>query len=194
MGDPSATVASIWKASTLTQRPAVIDKVPPRGVAAFPGMSSSVADPVKAALRPFRGALFTAGTLSLVINLLMLAGPLFMIQIYDRVLASRSIPTLVALTVLVAGSFAFMALLDLIRARLMVQVGAGLDHALRSATFDAVIRHALRRTPNVAGQPLRDAEAIQQYISGPGLVALFDMPWMPIYLALNYAFTHCLGC
>ena len=181
------------ESQAVTQRPTAIDKVLPSGAAVSSPFKPRDADLVTAALRPFRGALFTAGTLSLISNLLMLAGPLFMIQIYDRVLASRSLPTLVALTILVAGSFAFMALLDLIRARLMVQVGAGLDHALRSATFDAVISHALRRTPNVAGQPLRDAEAIRHYISGPGLMALFDMPWMPIYLALNYAFHPLLG-
>lgn len=116
-----------------------------------------------------------------------------MLQVYDRVLTSRSIPTLIALTLLVAALFIFMGLLELVRSRILVRVGQRVDEALGSTIFDQVIAHALARTPNVAGQPLKDLDAVRQFLSGPGPFALFDSPWTPVYLAVVFLLHPWMG-
>ena len=98
----------------------------------------------------------------------MLTGPLFMLQVYDRVLASGSISTLVALIIIVAALYAYYGFLEFLRARLMVRLGRRVEERLRGRVFDAVTAHALRRTPGVGSQPLNDLATIRQYLSGPG--------------------------
>ncbi|MCP4780280.1 MAG: type I secretion system permease/ATPase, partial [Hyphomicrobium sp.] len=130
---------------------------------------------------------------SLVINLLMLTGPLFMLQVYDRVLASRSVPTLIALTLLVAGLFTFMGLLQIVRSRILARVGQRLDDELGHHAFDGVI--GLGLAPGAASQvqPLRDLDTVRQFLSGPGPITLFDLPWFPLYLAVIYLMHFGLG-
>jgi ATP-binding cassette subfamily C protein len=98
---------------------------------------------VAAALRECRRAFASVALFSGVVNLLMLAGPLYMLQIYDRVLASRSVPTLVALSVFLVGAYAFQGVLDLIRSRVVVRAAAGLDRRLALTVHGAVIRLAV---------------------------------------------------
>ncbi len=136
---------------------------------------------LRKALGVSRGAFTSTGLFSFVINLLMLTGPMFMLQVYDRVMTSGSIPTLVALVVLIIVLFSFMGALELIRKRIMGRIGVRFDEQLGNETFDAVQLHAIKRTPNVGGQPVRDLDIIRQFISGPGPLAFFDTPWMPIY-------------
>ncbi|MDA7946092.1 MAG: type I secretion system permease/ATPase [Hyphomicrobiaceae bacterium] len=141
-----------------------------------------------------RGALIGIGAISFFTNLLMLTGPLFMLQIYDRVLTSRSVPTLVALLVLVAGLFAFMGVLELIRSRLLVRVGLRIDRILNGPVFDAILkggRCTASRTSDT--QTLRDLDQLRQFVSGPGPLAIFDMPWAPIYFAVIFMFHWWLG-
>ena len=140
-----------------------------------------------------RSALLNTGLFSCIINLLMLTGPLFMLQVYDRVLTSRSLPTLVALTLLVAALFTFMGLLELVRSRILVRIGQRVDEEFGDKVFDQVITHALLRTPNIEGQPLRDLDSVRQFISGPGPFALFDAPWVPVYLAVIYLMHPWMG-
>jgi PrtD family type I secretion system ABC transporter len=140
-----------------------------------------------------RGAFAVTGLFSLVINLLMLTGPLFMLQVYDRVLASRSIPTLVALTILIAGLFTFMGLLELVRSRILARVGQRINDEFGERVFDGVIALGLTRTSNVQTQPLRDLDTIRQFLSGPGPLALFDLPWTPVYLGVVYLLHFDLG-
>jgi ABC-type protease/lipase transport system fused ATPase/permease subunit len=96
------------------------------------------------ALRSCRAAFVGTGVISGLINVLMLTGSFYMLEVYDRVLPSRSIPTLVGLTVLAAVLFVFLAVLDLIRARLLVRIGASLDESLSGRVFDAIVRLPLR--------------------------------------------------
>ncbi|WP_245298552.1 type I secretion system permease/ATPase [Sinorhizobium sp. A49] len=149
---------------------------------------------VAAALRSTRQAFFGVAALSAVTNLLMLTGPLFMMQVYDRVLASRSVPTLVALSILAIGLYAFLGLLEVIRSRILTQIGQKLEEQLGSPTFDAVLKLPLRMSRKEAiSQPLRDLDQIRQFMSGQGPIAICDLPWLPIYLAILFLFHAYLG-
>lgn len=149
---------------------------------------------VAAALSSTRQAFFGVAALSAVTNLLMLTGPLFMMQVYDRVLASRSVPTLVALSVLALGLYLFLGLLEILRARVLTQIGQRLEEQLGGPTFDAVLKLPFRMSKKEAiSQPLRDLEQIRQFMSGQGPIAICDMPWLPVYLAILFLFHAYLG-
>ncbi|MBC3383237.1 type I secretion system permease/ATPase [Pseudomonas sp. SWRI179] len=143
-----------------------------------------VAPSLKSVLR--RG-LLGAALFSGVINILALVGPVFMLEVYDRVIPSQSVPTLVALGLLALGVYALSGLLDIIRSRVMVRIASSLDLALSSKVF-TVIAGASLRTP-ITGDALKPAQELDQirgFIGGPGLVAFFDLPWMPVYLAVCF--------
>ncbi len=124
----------------------------------------------------------------------MLTGAFFMLQIYDRVLPSRSVPTLVALAILVGGLFAFLAIIDMIRSRILVRIGASLDNALSARVYDAIVRVPLKLGSRGDGlQPLRDLDAVRGFVSSAGPTALFDLPWLPLYLGIIFAFHTALG-
>lgn len=128
--------------------------------------------------------------IGLVSNLLMLVGPIYMLQVYDRVLPSRSVPTLVALSLLVIGLYAFYALIELVRSRLAIRFGALIDESLSRHVFRALVK-----SPRRAGgtDPVRDLDSIRQFLSGPGPVALFDLPWLPLYLGVIFLMHPLLG-
>lgn len=147
------------------------------------------------AARSESGALFWAVALfSAFVNILMLTGPLFMLQVYDRVLGSRSEETLAALFMLVVFLFTMMGLLDMARTRVMSRVGARFQARLEARVFAAVIRRtALVPGDQVAMAGLRDLEAVQKLISSPVLMAVFDMPWAPLFLLAVFMFHTWLG-
>lgn len=145
------------------------------------------------AFRPAYSALWAVALFSCLINILMLTGPLYMLQIYDRVISSGSIPTLVALTLLVAILYALYGYLEFIRSRIMMRVARVGDEALRDRVFDAVSFHAVRRTAGVRAVPLQDLLTIRQFIGGPGPFAFLDIPWAPVYLFVIYLL-HPLLC
>jgi ATP-binding cassette subfamily C protein len=121
---------------------------------------------------------------SVVINVLMLTGALYMLQMYDRVMTSRSMATLVALSLLALAAFGTQAVLDAVRARMLVRIGARFDEILAPRVFDAVTRLSLKGLSSAeAIQPVRDLETIRGFLSGLGPTALFDMPFMPLFLA-----------
>jgi ATP-binding cassette, subfamily C, type I secretion system permease/ATPase len=148
---------------------------------------------VSSAISACRNALLGTAGISLVTNLLMLTGPLFMLQIYDRVLASGSVETLVALLLLVTGLFTFMGLLELIRARVLVRVGLRVDRLIGKALFESVLMVAPAVGANRQAQALRDLEQIRQFAGGPVPSAVFDAPWVPIYFAVLFLFHSLLG-
>ena len=128
------------------------------------------------------------------INLLALTGPLFMLQVYDRVLSSRSLSTLVGLAILAAGLYAFQAVLDIVRSRVLLRIGERFDHQVSGRVHEAVIRLPLHaRLPDDGLQPLRDLDNVRGFLTGHGPTALFDLPWMPLYLAICFAFHVWLG-
>ena len=136
--------------------------------------------------RRCRPALLFAILFSSVINLLMLVPPLYMMQVYDRVLSSRSEATLVALTVLTLGAFVAVGLLEVTRSRILVRVSARLDTLLSPLIFDAVFRNHVR---TMGG----DVATVRQFAAGQGLFAFFDIPWAPIFLLLLFILHPLLG-
>jgi ATP-binding cassette subfamily C protein PrsD len=147
------------------------------------------------ALRSCRSAFLGTAMLSGLINILMLTGSFYMLEIYDRVLLpSRSVPTLVGLTVVAGVLFGFLGVLDLIRGRLLVRIGASLDETLSGRVYDTIVRLPLRAGNRGDGlQPLRDLDSVRVFLSSLGPTALFDLPWMPIYLAICFAFRVAIG-
>ncbi len=131
---------------------------------------------------------------SIFTNLLMLTGPLFMLQVYDRVLGSRSEETLAALFALVAFLYLMMGLLDYARGRVMARAGARFQTLLDSRVFSAVLRKAsLAKGPEAPPTGLRDLEAVQRLLSSPVLLAFFDIPWTPFFLFGIFIFHPLLG-
>lgn len=131
---------------------------------------------------------------SFVINLLALTSPLFMLQIYDRVLASGSVPTLVGLGVLALWLYGFQAALDILRQRILLRIGERFDRDLSDRVHAAVTRLPLiARMPGDGLQPLRDLDNVRGFLSGAGPTALFDLPWIPLYLAICFIFHFWLG-
>lgn len=146
------------------------------------------------ALRAFRSAFIGVGVMSCMINLLYLTGSLFMLEVYDRVLPSRSVPTLVGLAVLAGGLFIAQGVLDLIRGRILGRIGTALDEALNSRVFDTIVRLPLTMGARNEGlQPLRDLDNVRSFLSGMGPGAFFDLPWLPFYLAICFAFHVVIG-
>lgn len=136
-------------------------------------------------LRPGLGA---AAAVSAVISVLMLTGSIYMLQVYDRVLASGSVPTLVGLFVIVVVLYGFLGFYDFLRARLLSRVALRLDHALAALAFRRWLG-----APQSAAQPLRDLEALRGFLSGPAMSGLFDLPWVPLYLAVLFLVHPWLG-
>lgn len=149
---------------------------------------------LSAALAACRGAFVGTGLISGMSNILMLTGAMFMLEVYDRVLPSRSMPTLIGLVVLAAGLYAALGLLDAIRGRILARIGSSLDEALSGRVYDTLVRLPLRVGRRSEGnQPLRDLDAIRSYLGSLGPVALFDLPWIPLYLGICYAFHPLIG-
>lgn len=148
----------------------------------------------KRILKTARGALVGIGVFSFLINLLMLTGPVYMLQIYDRVLASGSVPTLVALSIIVIALYGFMAILDLVRQRILIRIGHKFDDEVGDAAFSSYVDAPMKLGPQAENvQPIRDVDQLRQFFSSPGITALFDVPWMPIYLAVVFLIHPALG-
>lgn len=150
---------------------------------------------VRTALAESRRLFASIGLFSAFVNLLMLTGPIFMLQVYDRVLTSRSEATLVALVAIVAFLFLMMGLLDHARARVLARAGAAFQAKLDPRVLGAILTRA-GRSPAARSAPatgLADLEAMQRFASGPGPFAFFDAPWTPVFLAVLFVFHWMLG-
>ena len=149
---------------------------------------------LRAAIGASRSAFFAVGFFSFFINLLMLTGPLFMLQIYDRVLSSRSLPTLAVLFALVAALFVMLGLLEFVRSRILARIGAHVTQRIHERLFDSAMRLGVRTGgSNQTSAGLQELEVVQQYIAGPGFAVLFDAPWVPVYIAIIFLFDPLLG-
>ena len=134
------------------------------------------------------------GLFSFAVNLLMLTGPLFMMQVYDRVLASRSVETLTALFLLVAFLFTLMGVIDLARNRVMSRIAARFQDRMEGRVFTAALQDGQAAGSDlVVRGGMRDLEAVQRLIASPVLMALFDLPWAPFFLAAVFIFHPILG-
>jgi PrtD family type I secretion system ABC transporter len=160
-------------------------------MAVVPGVRSSE---LGEALRACRGAFIGVGMMSCIINLLYLTGSIFMLEVYDRVLPSRSVPTLIGLVFLAALLYMAQGFLDLIRGRILGRIGTALDEALHERVFDTVVRLPLMVGGRNEGlQPIRDLDNIRSFLGSQGPSAFFDLPWLPLYLAICFAFHVMIG-
>lgn len=144
-------------------------------------------------LHSLRRAFIAVGLFSLVINVLLLVPSIYMLQMYDRVLTSRNEGTLVLLTVILLGLLALYAAMEYVRGQIMVRVGTALDMQLDERVFDASFRRALSGRPGGAGQALTDLTLVRQFITGKGLMAFFDIPFTPLYIAVAFLLNPWLG-
>ena len=141
-----------------------------------------------------RSAFYTAAFFSLFINLLMITPAIYMLQVYDRVLSSGSESTLLVITLLLVFLFVSMGLLEWMRSLILVRVSSKLETLLNSRLFTVSFKQALYSGgQNSNGQPLEDLTALRQFMTGNGLFAFFDMPWIPIYMAILFLFHPAIG-
>lgn len=146
------------------------------------------------ALGQCRRAFLGIGLMTAMINVLYLTGSFFMLEVYDRVIPGRSVPTLVGLAILACLLYGIQGVLDMIRGRVLVRIGSALDEALSGRIYDIIVRLPLKTRGRGDGlQALRDLDQIRSFLSGLGPTALFDLPWMPLYLAICFLFHPWLG-
>ena len=152
------------------------------------------ANPIRRTLARSKDLFVAVGLFSGVINLLALTGSFYMLQVYDRVLPSNSVPTLIGLTVLMALLYIANGFLDFIRVRVMARVGVRVDNDVRASVFRAIRLMPLKfRKAGDGLQPIRDLDTIRGFCSGMGPTALFDLPWVPIYLFIVFLLHPVLG-
>ena len=149
---------------------------------------------VSAALSACWGAFLGVGLFSGVINILALTGSFYMLQVYDRVIPSHSVPTLIGLSVIMVSLYACNGIFELIRTRVLSRIGLRFDRHLRQRVFTAMLMLPIRSAAKGDGLlPVRDLDQIRSFLSGAGPTALFDLPWMPLYLGLVYLLHPWLG-
>lgn len=155
--------------------------------------ATSRAAAIQEAIRSVRGALTATVLFSFFINLLMLVAPLYMLQVYDRVLTSRNETTLVMLTIIAVGMLFVFGCLDAVRSRVLVRIGGRLDDRLKSSVFASVFQQSVRNAGGGHAQALRDLDTVREFTTGTGLIAFADAPWIPIFLAVVFLFHPVLG-
>jgi len=145
------------------------------------------------AYRKYRTAFAATLIFSMFTNLLMFIGPLYMLQIYDRVLSSRSETTLVALSVIAVSLLLAYGLLEFTRTKLLVRAGLQFDEVLAHPTFHLVVKQQTAAPGSGAQIALNDVDKVREFITGQGILAFFDAPWVPLFLGLCFAFHPWLG-
>ena len=145
-------------------------------------------------LRACRTAIVAIAFASALVNVLYLTGAIYMMEIYDRVLASRSIPTLIGLSILALSLFAFQGILDLLRGRLLIRIGRWIGDQLSLRVYHTIGRLTLTtRTGGDGLQPLRDIDQVRNFLAGTGPLALLDLPWIPFYIGTCFLLHFWIG-
>ena len=155
--------------------------------------NTTVKDDLTGALKASKRGFIAAGFFSLFINLLMLTSPLYMLQVYDRVVASRSLETLFFLTMIMVLMFSVMGTLEWVRSRILVRLSNQMDQYLSQRVYSAMFELGVRSPNQRTSQPLSDLTSLRQFMTGNGLFAFFDAPWMPIYIGLLFIFHPAFG-
>lgn len=148
--------------------------------------STAPPNEIRLALRQLRSSFASVVVFSAFLNIMTLAPSFYMMQVYDRVLSSRNETTLFVLTVMILGAYLFTGALEVIRTWVLVRVGARLDGMLARRVLQAAFERALRQPGVNTAQTMYDLTSLRQTLAGAGLLALFDVPWLPIYLVLIY--------
>ncbi len=149
--------------------------------------------PLSQAYGKFRAVIAATVVFSFFSNLLMFVGPLYMLQVYDRVLASRNELTLVMITVIAVALLVTYGLLEFIRSKLLVRAGLQFDDMLATPAFNRVIRNQLVNPNGGAHTTLQDVDRVREFMTGQGILAFFDAPWVPLFLVLCFMFHPLLG-
>ena len=150
---------------------------------------------VASALAKSRRRLVGVAGVSGAINLLMLSGSIYMLQVYDRVLPSRNVSTLAGLSILVLIAYVVQGCLDAIRSRMLTRIAALFDASLQEPIYEALVNLSLKGVaPGMVQQPLRDQEMIRTFLAGMGPTAFLDMPWLPIFVLVLFLFHPLIGC
>lgn len=156
--------------------------------------SKSKVGQVRGAMGSLGALIPTVAILSAVVNILALTGSFYMLQVYDRVLASRSIPTLLVLSGLAIGLYLFQGILEIVRGQIFVRLASRTDRKLSEMAHDAAMRLPLyggSRSESL--QPLRDVDTVRSFLSGSGPIAFFDIPWLPLYMGFVFLLHPVLG-
>ncbi len=144
-------------------------------------------------LKTFRSSFITVGIYSFFINILMLAAPIYMLAVYDIVMPSKGLDTLVVVTLVILVFFIGGAVLEFVRSKVMIHISNRLDAKLNKRIFDATFDMAAKYPGKATPQPIRDFNTIKSFLTGAGAFAIFDMPWFPIYIAIMFAFSPIYG-
>jgi len=150
-------------------------------------------NPVQTAWASLRKGFIAVAVFSLFLNLLMLAGPLYMLQVYDRVLTSQNMDTLIALTLLLGGVFVVIGCLDLVRMRILGRLAARFEMTVGAPVLGAAMRRRVQGAEEAGENLVEDVNGFREFISGTTLTAFFDAPWIPIYLMVLYILHPALG-
>ena len=175
------------------QRQTAPAQPPPLAATADDGQEERGAASVAAAFAACRPAFLATAAISLVMNILMLSGPLYMLQIYDRVLTSRSIETLTLLTILLIGLYGAFGVLDTLRTRVLSRISIRLDRQLSVPLLKRAVQPGPAKSTVSAARLMGDLEQIRQFIAGPTPSAVLDMPWTPLYFAILFLLHPLLG-
>lgn len=155
--------------------------------------SSNFSSGLSLALKLQRKSLLHVAGFSALINLLMLAPVIYMLQIYDRVLSAANVYTLYMISMLVAGLFLLMGFLEWIRSLILIRISESFDASLNTRVFNAIFRHQLKTSSANPEQLLRDLSQVRQFMTGSSVFAFFDAPWAPVFLVLLFVFHPLLG-
>ena len=156
-------------------------------------MNAERPNALRQAMSSCRRAWIGVALFSACVNLLMLSVPIYMMQIYDRVLATRNLDTLIVLSAMVAGALVVFGLLDAVRARVVERIGAWLDHELGAPALEGAVSEALRAGGGVSAQGLRDLATVRGYLGSSAVMPLFDSPFTPVFLAIVFLIHPVLG-
>lgn len=148
---------------------------------------------IRSALSATKEAFTGIAILSAVSNVLMLVSPIFMMQVYDRVLTSHSIPTLAALSMLAAGIYAALGIIEILRSKILLQIGRRFDETLSQPAIMATLTALPAGREGGSPAPLRDLDQIRQFMGSPGPIAIADLPWIPFFIGLLYLFHPLFG-
>ncbi|ARQ13517.1 protease secretion system ABC transporter ATP-binding protein PrtD (plasmid) [Rhizobium etli] len=160
----------------------------------FAATSSNRSANPASALRDCRTAFIGIGIASTLVNILYLTGSFFMLEVYDRVLPSRSIPSLIALCLLALLLYGFQGVFDLIRGRMLVRIAGALDESLSGRIYRALVKAPLKLKMEGDGlQGIRDLDQVRSFLSGIGPAAFFDLPWLPFYVVICFLFHPVIG-
>ncbi|CAA7625497.1 type I secretion system permease/ATPase [Magnetospirillum sp. UT-4] len=156
-------------------------------------LDQTTPSPIRRALASCRGAIAATAGFSLFGNLLLFVSPLYMLQVYDRVLSSRSGSTLLMLTLIAGFLLAVLGIIEAVRSRVLVRAGARLDRLLASATFAGVFETAVKKPGAGGGQVLRDLDSVRDFATGPAILVFCDAPWAPLFIAVAFLLHPLLG-